>query len=128
MVGAGRLAGVEAIAQGVFDVLGVRHDLADETLLVTAGPTQEDIDPVRYLTNRSSGKMGYALAEAAKRRGAKVILVSGPVALDAPEGVELIRVRTAEEMHRAVRERSARSNRRDHGGSGSGFSSQRAAN
>ncbi|HXN64765.1 MAG TPA: bifunctional phosphopantothenoylcysteine decarboxylase/phosphopantothenate--cysteine ligase CoaBC [Candidatus Acidoferrales bacterium] len=105
MVGAGRLAGVEAIAQGVFDVLGVRHDLADETLLVTAGPTQEDIDPVRYLTNRSSGKMGYALAEAARRRGAKVILVSGPVALDAPEGIELMRVRTADEVHRAVRER-----------------------
>jgi phosphopantothenoylcysteine decarboxylase/phosphopantothenate--cysteine ligase len=104
MVGAGRLAGVEAIAQSVFDVLGVRHDLAGETLLITAGPTCEDVDPVRFLTNRSSGKMGYALAEAAHRRGARVILVSGPVSLAAPSGVEPVRVRTAEEMHRAVRE------------------------
>ncbi len=104
MVGAGRLAGVEAIAQSVFDVLGVRHDLAGETLLITAGPTCEDVDPVRLLTNRSSGKMGYALAETAHRRGARVILVSGPVSLVAPTGVEPVRVRTAEEMHRAVRE------------------------
>lgn len=102
MVGAGRLAGVESIAQEVLSVLGVSHDLAHETILVTAGPTCEDLDPVRYLTNRSSGKMGYALAEAAQRRGARVILVSGPVSRPAPNGVELINVRTAEEMHRAV--------------------------
>jgi len=69
---------------------------------VTAGPTCEDLDPVRYLTNRSSGKMGYALAEAAARRGAHVILVSGPTSLDVPGGVERVDVRSAEEMHRAV--------------------------
>jgi phosphopantothenoylcysteine decarboxylase/phosphopantothenate--cysteine ligase len=69
---------------------------------VTAGPTCEDLDPVRYLTNRSSGKMGYAVAEAAARRGARVILVSGPTSLDAPAGVERIDVRSAQEMQRAV--------------------------
>jgi phosphopantothenoylcysteine decarboxylase / phosphopantothenate---cysteine ligase len=72
--------------------------------MVTAGPTCEDIDPVRYITNRSSGKMGYAVAEAAARRGAKVILISGPTALAAPEGVERVAVRTAEEMLAAARE------------------------
>jgi phosphopantothenoylcysteine decarboxylase/phosphopantothenate--cysteine ligase len=83
-------------------VLGIRHDLAGETILVTAGPTCEDIDPVRFLTNRSSGKMGYALADAAARRGAKVILVSGPTALTPPAGAEVVSVRTTEEMHCAV--------------------------
>jgi phosphopantothenoylcysteine decarboxylase/phosphopantothenate--cysteine ligase len=104
MVGAGRLAGTEAIAREVCDALGVRHDLQVETILVTAGPTCEDIDPVRFLTNRSSGKMGYAIADAAARRGARVILVSGPVSLAEPAGVELVRVRTAEEMRGAVLE------------------------
>jgi phosphopantothenoylcysteine decarboxylase/phosphopantothenate--cysteine ligase len=70
--------------------------------LITAGPTQEPIDPVRFISNRSSGKMGYALAQAAVDRGAKVILVSGPVSLDAPRGVELVRVQTAAEMRDAV--------------------------
>lgn len=107
MVGAGRLAGTEAIVQSVLEVLGVSRDLEHETILVTAGPTCEDIDPVRYITNRSSGKMGYALAEAARRRGARVILVSGPTALAAPGGVELLSVRTTEQMHRAVLERAA---------------------
>jgi phosphopantothenoylcysteine decarboxylase/phosphopantothenate--cysteine ligase len=107
MVGAGRLASVEAIAAAVREVLGIKHDLAAETILITAGPTCEDVDPVRYLTNRSSGKMGYALADAARRRGARVILVSGPTALTAPDGVEFISVRTAAEMHRAVREKIA---------------------
>jgi phosphopantothenoylcysteine decarboxylase/phosphopantothenate--cysteine ligase len=107
MIGSGRLASVEAIATAVRDVLGIKHDLASETILVTAGPTCEDIDPVRYLTNRSSGKMGYALADAARRRGARVILVSGPTALTAPDGVEFIPVRTAAEMHRAVRDKLA---------------------
>jgi phosphopantothenoylcysteine decarboxylase/phosphopantothenate--cysteine ligase len=107
MVGAGRLASIEAIAIAVRDVLGIKHDLASETVLVTAGPTCEDVDPVRYLTNRSSGKMGYALADAARRRGARVILVSGPTALTAPDGVEFISVRTAAELHRAVRDRLA---------------------
>jgi phosphopantothenoylcysteine decarboxylase/phosphopantothenate--cysteine ligase len=107
MVGAGRLASVEAIALAVRDVLGIKHDLTNETILVTAGPTCEDVDPVRYLTNRSSGKMGYALADAARRRGARVILVSGPTALFAPDGVEFVSVRTAAEMHSAVRDRLA---------------------
>ena len=102
MSGPGRLAATETIAAAVCEVLGIRHDLSGETVLVTAGPTCEDVDPVRYLTNRSSGKMGYALAEAALRRGAKVFLVSGPVDLEPPGGVELVRVRNAEEMHRAV--------------------------
>jgi phosphopantothenoylcysteine decarboxylase/phosphopantothenate--cysteine ligase len=102
MTGSGRLAATEAIAQAVLAALGIRHDLEGETVLITAGPTCEDLDPVRYLTNRSSGKMGYALAEAAVRRGARVILISGPTALDAPAGVERIAVRSAEEMHRAV--------------------------
>ncbi len=102
MTGKGRLAGVEPIAQAVLEALGVRHDLERDTVLVTAGPTCEDIDPVRYLTNRSSGKMGYAVAEAAIRRGARVILISGPTGLDAPENAERISVRSTEEMHRAV--------------------------
>ena len=102
MTGAGRLAGVEAIAQAVSEILRIRHDLDGETVLITAGPTCEDLDPVRYLTNRSSGKMGYALADAAARRGARVVLVSGPVSLDPPAGVERLSVRSAEEMHRAV--------------------------
>ncbi len=102
MTGAGRLAATEAIAQKVADVLGLRKDLAGETVLVTAGPTREPVDPVRYLTNRSSGKMGYAMAEAAARRGARVILVSGPTALTPPSSVEFVSVQTAEEMHRAV--------------------------
>jgi phosphopantothenoylcysteine decarboxylase/phosphopantothenate--cysteine ligase len=102
MTGPGRLAETEAIAQAVIGALGMRHDLEGETVLITAGPTCEDLDPVRYLTNRSSGKMGYALAEAAARRGARVILISGPTTLDAPAGAERIAVRSAEEMHRAV--------------------------
>ena len=102
MVGAGRLAGVEAIAQAVCATLGIRHDLAGEAVLVTAGPTCEDVDPVRFLTNRSSGRMGYAIADAAARRGARVVLVSGPTALAAPAGVERVSVRSAEDMRRAV--------------------------
>jgi phosphopantothenoylcysteine decarboxylase / phosphopantothenate---cysteine ligase len=102
MTGAGRLAGVEAIAQAVTAVLGIRHDLAGETVLITAGPTCEDVDPVRFLTNRSSGRMGYALADAAAHRGARVVLVSGPTALSGPANVERIDVRSAEDMRRAV--------------------------
>ncbi len=108
MTGAGRLAGVEAIARKVCEVLRIRHDFDAETVLVTAGPTCEDLDPVRYLTNRSSGKMGYAMADAAGRRGARVILISGPTALTPPEGVEHIPVRSTEEMHRAVLERAGK--------------------
>jgi len=105
MVGPGRLAEPEVIAQAVAEVALAAHpkrDLEGETILITAGPTQEPLDPVRYLSNRSSGKMGYALAEAAAARGARVILVSGPVMLAAPGSVELISVRTAVEMRQAV--------------------------
>jgi phosphopantothenoylcysteine decarboxylase / phosphopantothenate---cysteine ligase len=104
MVGPGRLAEPEVIAQAVARVMlaSSKRDLDGETVLVTAGPTQEPLDPVRYITNRSSGKMGYALAEAAAERGARVILVSGPVALAAPPRVELVPVRTAVEMRHAV--------------------------
>jgi phosphopantothenoylcysteine decarboxylase/phosphopantothenate--cysteine ligase len=102
MTGAGRLASVEAVARAVCETLGLREDLQGETVLVTAGPTEEPLDGVRYLSNRSSGKMGYALAEAARRRGARVILVSGPTHLDVPAGVEATRVHTAEEMGAAV--------------------------
>jgi phosphopantothenoylcysteine decarboxylase / phosphopantothenate---cysteine ligase len=110
MVGAGRLAATETIARRVCEVLGIRHDLDAQTVLITAGPTCEDIDPVRFLTNRSSGKMGYALAEAAHRRGARVILVSGPTELKVPDGVDWIPVRTTAQMQDAVRSRLAESN------------------
>src|SRR5208283_4880265 len=109
MVGVGRMAEPEAIADAVLFALGRRHDLAGEVVLVTAGGTREALDPVRYLGNRSSGKMGYALAEAAQSRGAKVILVSGPSALHPPANCELIKVTTAEEMRLAVLERMAES-------------------
>src|ERR1700761_1789353 len=110
MVGAGRLAATETIARKVCEVLGLRHDLEGQTVLITAGPTCEHIDPVRFLTNRSSGKMGYALAEAAHRRGARVILVSGPTKLKVPDGVDWMPVRTTAQMHDAVRARLAESN------------------
>ncbi len=105
MTGAGRLAGFEAILEAVREAGSASRDLAGETVLVTAGPTYEDIDPVRYITNRSSGRMGYGVAQAAAARGAKVILISGPTALAAPEGVERVEVRSAEQMHRAVEKR-----------------------
>jgi phosphopantothenoylcysteine decarboxylase/phosphopantothenate--cysteine ligase len=102
MVGAGRLTSVPTIAQAVLETLGITDDLSGETVLATAGPTQEPLDGVRYLSNRSSGKMGYALAEASLRRGARVILVSGPTNLTPPAGVQLERVRAAEQMAQAV--------------------------
>jgi phosphopantothenoylcysteine decarboxylase/phosphopantothenate--cysteine ligase len=102
MVGAGRMAEPEAIADAVLGALGRRHDLAGEIVLVTAGGTREALDPVRYLGNRSSGKMGYALAEAAHSRGAKVILISGPSALHPPAHCEVVNVVTAEQMRHAV--------------------------
>jgi phosphopantothenoylcysteine decarboxylase / phosphopantothenate---cysteine ligase len=104
MTGPGRLAEPEEIASAVEAEDRQRRDLEGETVLITAGPTQEPLDPVRYLSNRSSGKMGYALAEAAAARGARVVLVSGPVHLEAPRGVELVRVRTAAEMRERVLE------------------------
>ena len=107
MTGAGRLAGQEAIVAAVHEALHAVRDLAGQRVLVTAGPTRENVDPVRYLTNRSSGKMGYAVAEAAARRGARVILVSGPTSLEAPPGVERIDVQSAEEMQQAVQQKIA---------------------
>jgi len=105
MIGAGRLAEPEQIVAATLERLGVSQDLAGETVLVTAGPTYEPIDPVRYLGNRSSGKMGYALAQAALRRGAKVILISGPTALQPPSTAETIFVSTAQQMRTAVLDR-----------------------
>ena len=102
MVGAGRLAEPEFIANAVLNALGRSHDLAGEVVLITAGGTREALDPVRFLGNRSSGKMGYALAEAAHSRGAKVILISAPSALYPPTHCELVKVTTADEMRAAV--------------------------
>lgn len=100
--GPGRLPDPARIAAAVHRILHQGHDLDGETILVTAGPTREPLDPVRFISNRSSGKMGYAIAEAAALRGARVILVSGPVHLAAPDGVELVETETAQEMHDAV--------------------------
>src|SRR5213079_344252 len=105
MIGAGRLAGQDDIVAAVREALKTQRDLEGQTVLVTAGPTCEDLDPVRYITNRSSGKMGYAVADAAAKRGARVILISGPVMLETPAGAERVDVRTAEEMRRAVGDR-----------------------
>lgn len=102
MTGPGRLAENETIVAAVFEALGAKQDLANDTVLITAGPTREKIDPVRYLTNRSSGRMGYAIAEAALRRGARVHLVTGPTSIMPPGGAELTRIETAEEMRTAV--------------------------
>jgi phosphopantothenoylcysteine decarboxylase/phosphopantothenate--cysteine ligase len=102
MVGPGRLAEPELIADAVMSVLSRKRDLAGETVLVTAGPTEEPVDPVRFLSNRSSGKMGYAIAEAAAARGARVILISGPVHLSPPAGASVVNVQTAEQMRAAV--------------------------
>lgn len=101
--GMGRLAAIPAIVEEVRALLSPK-DYAGETLLVTAGPTEEPIDPVRFLSNRSSGKMGFALTRAARRRGAQVTLVSGPTALTSPSRVHFIPVRTAAQMREAVLE------------------------
>jgi phosphopantothenoylcysteine decarboxylase/phosphopantothenate--cysteine ligase len=100
--GPGRLAEPDDIARAVLSLMTGSRDLEGETVLITAGPTEEPLDPVRFISNRSSGKMGYALAEAAAARGANVILISGPVHLAEPARVRLIRVRTAREMRQAV--------------------------
>ena len=102
MTGAGRLAENEQIVSAALAAMGAAQDLGGETVLITAGPTREKIDPVRYLTNRSSGRMGYALAEAALRRGAKVLLVTGPTSLTPPAAADVTRVESAEEMRDAV--------------------------
>jgi phosphopantothenoylcysteine decarboxylase/phosphopantothenate--cysteine ligase len=102
MIGSGRLAAPELIVEAVLGQLHRRNDLVCETVLVTAAGTREAIDPVRFIGNRSSGKMGYALAEEAQQRGARVVLVSGPSALRPPANCELVSVVSAEEMRRAV--------------------------
>jgi phosphopantothenoylcysteine decarboxylase / phosphopantothenate---cysteine ligase len=102
MTGPGRLAENAAIIAATLEALGCSQDLAGEILLITAGPTREKIDPVRYLTNRSSGRMGYALAEAAARRGARVVLISGPTSLKPPAAAEFVPVQSSEQMREAV--------------------------
>jgi phosphopantothenoylcysteine decarboxylase / phosphopantothenate---cysteine ligase len=106
MTGAGRLASPECIARVALETLGLREDLTGEVVLVTAGPTEEPLDPVRYISNRSSGKMGYALAEAARRRGARVLLISGPTHIEPPATHTFERVRTAAEMEGSVLRRA----------------------
>jgi len=102
MTGPGRLATNEAIVTAALEALGAQQDLLGETVLITAGPTREPIDPVRFIGNRSSGRMGYALAEAALRRGARVVLVTGPTALKPPANAEVVQVETAAEMRDEV--------------------------
>jgi phosphopantothenoylcysteine decarboxylase/phosphopantothenate--cysteine ligase len=102
LVGKGRMPEPDRIVAEIVDVLTPVHDLAGERVLVTAGPTREPIDPVRFISNRSSGKMGYRIAAAARRRGADVTLVSGPTAIAPPHGVTFVPVETAEEMREAV--------------------------
>jgi phosphopantothenoylcysteine decarboxylase/phosphopantothenate--cysteine ligase len=106
--GIGRMADTNAIMESVYSAL-MPQDMKGENVLVTAGPTREYLDPVRFLSNRSSGKMGYALARNARRRGADVMLVSGPVSLEEPHGVGIIRVETAADMRKAVLQYAARS-------------------
>ncbi len=102
MTGPGRLADPLAIADAVTRIAAARRDLDGENIVITAGPTEEPLDPVRFISNRSSGKMGYALAECAALRGARVTLISGPVSIPAPAGVSLVAIRTALEMREAV--------------------------
>lgn len=107
MMGLGRLAAADEILGTIYQVLGRHGDFAGRQLVVSAGGTQEPLDPVRYLSNRSSGKMGYAIAEAARDRGATVILISAPTALIPPVGVELVPVTSALQMCDAVLERAS---------------------
>ncbi|TSA54249.1 MAG: bifunctional phosphopantothenoylcysteine decarboxylase/phosphopantothenate--cysteine ligase CoaBC [Dehalococcoidia bacterium] len=103
-IGLGRLTGLDEIYGITLQVLGRKGDLAGKHIVVTAGGTQEPVDPVRCLTNRSSGRMGYAVAEAARNRGAEVTLISAPTTLAAPPGIKIVGVKTAEEMLEAVQE------------------------
>ncbi len=105
VVGPGRLAVLENIVAAAEEALYPRRDLAGETVLITAGPTEEPLDPVRFLSNRSSGRMGYALAAEARDRGARVVIVHGRIALQPPAGCERVAAATAEAMHKAVLER-----------------------
>jgi phosphopantothenoylcysteine decarboxylase / phosphopantothenate---cysteine ligase len=108
-VGEGRLADPLRIAEQVDSLRRQKKDFEGEVILITAGPTQEPLDPVRYISNRSSGKMGYAIADQAAKRGARVILISGPVTVPEPRNVQVIPVRTASEMRKAVMENLAES-------------------
>src|SRR5512145_810674 len=101
-IGKGRLAEPEAIAEAADNLLRPSGSLLGRLVVVTAGPTFEDIDPVRYIGNRSSGKMGFAVAAEAARRGARVVLVSGPSSQPVPAGIEVVRIRSASEMNQAV--------------------------
>lgn len=101
--GKGRMAEPEDIIKNVIELLSEKKDLEGKTILVTAGRTEEPLDPIRYISNRSSGKMGYAISEKAKKRGAKVILISGPSNLDIPFGVDFIPIKTAKQMRAEVK-------------------------
>ena len=101
-VGIGRLAEPERIVEAICQAMSSTEEFRGKRILVTAGRTEEDIDPVRFITNRSTGKMGYAVAERARKRGAEVVLVSGPSQLDVPPCTEFVPVRTVSEMHRAT--------------------------
>lgn len=104
LIAEGRMSEPEVILDRICGILAGRSDLAGMKILVTAGPTLEPLDPVRFISNRSSGKMGYAVAQAAKERGAEVVLISGPVSISAPPGVRLIDVETAGQMKKVVRD------------------------
>jgi phosphopantothenoylcysteine decarboxylase / phosphopantothenate---cysteine ligase len=106
-IGQGRLTEEATILEAIQAALAPRRDWQGHRILVSAGPTQEAIDPVRFISNRSSGKMGYAIAEAAQARGAQVVLVTGPTALQQPKGIEVVSVATAEEMMKALSSRLA---------------------
>ena len=107
-IGEGRLADLQVILQELKNFFAIKKDLAGQIILVTAGPTQEPLDPMRYITNPSSGKMGYALARAAEERGAQVILISGPTSLTPPPGIAFFSVKTAQEMYGIVLRELAR--------------------
>lgn len=106
-IGQGRLAEEPRILEALYVALSPQRDWQGQRILVSAGPTHEPIDPVRFISNRSSGKMGYAIAEAARARGAQVVLVTGPTALPAPRGIEIVPVETADDMTKALSARLA---------------------
>ncbi len=106
-IGSGKLPSEEILLQHILKTIALPHDMKSKSLLITAGPTQEFIDPVRFITNPSSGKMGYAIAKIAALRGAKVTLVSGPVAIESYAGIEKVDVKTAEQMYNEVTSRSS---------------------
>lgn len=107
LVGAGRMAEPEEILECIISHFAKREEAQGKKVLITAGPTQEDLDPVRFVSNHSTGRMGYALAQAFSRAGARVTLITGPVAIEAPPVSELIKVRSAREMYEATEERFA---------------------